>query len=302
MTSENPNVPRVSQWLAQRRTGPAALAVVGIPMNGPANSGECKLAPAAIRQALDRYSLYDPGAGVDLASLPVTDFGDLALGDASAEEVFFRAVQGIKKAATNSASVVLLGGDDAVTYPALHALNLPFARCGLLTFDAHHDVRVLEGGVTAGNPIRALLRAGLPGANIIQIGIQPFTNSPACAQVAHDAGITILTADEAQLRGIDSAVTDALELLAAKTDAIYVNLDLDVLDRAFAPACAGARPGGLQPWMLRRAAHLCGAHPSVRIIDLVEIDPTKDVADCTVLAGASFFLAFASGVAKRLKS
>jgi arginase family enzyme len=53
--------------------------------------------------------------------------------------------------------------------------------------------------------------------------------------------------------------------------------------------------------MLRRAAHLCGAHPSVRIIDLVEIDPTKDISDCTVLAAASFFLAFASGVVERLR-
>ena len=70
-------------------------------------------------------------------------------------------------------------------------------------------------------------------------------------------------------------VSGALELLAAKTDAIYVDLDMDVLDRAVAPACPGSRPGGLQPWMLRRAAHLCGAHPSVRILDIVEIDPTK---------------------------
>jgi arginase family enzyme len=102
-------------------------------------------------------------------------------------------------------------------------------------------------------------------------------------------------------RGVDAAVSGALELLAAKTDAIYVDLDMDVLDRAFAPACAGSRPGGLQPWMLRRATRLCGAHPSVRIIDIVEIDPTKDLADCTVLAAASFFLAFASGVADRIK-
>lgn len=302
MSQENPNLPRPSQWLTQRRTGPAALSVLGIPMNSPGSPGQCHLAPAAIRQALDRYSLYDPGAGVDLTSFPLADFGDVALGDASAEEVFFRAVQSIKKAGANAAAIVLLGGNDATTYPAFHALNLPFARCGLLTFDAHHDVSGPEGSPAGGSPIRALLRAGLPGANILQIGIQPFTNSSACAQVAHDAGITILTADEAQVRGIESAVTDALELLAAKTDAIYVNLDLDVLDRAFAPACDGSRPGGLQPWMLRRAAHLCGAHPSVRIIDMVEIDPTKDVADCTVLAAAAFFLAFASGVAQRLKN
>ena len=271
-------------------------------MNLSITPGRCDLAPPAIRQALERYSLYDPEAGIDLASLAVADFGDVTLAAASAEEVFFRTVQAIKKAAANTLAVAIFGGDNAITYPGLHALNLPFTRCGLLTFDAHHDVRDLEGGLTDGNPIRALLRAGLPGSNIIQIGIQPFTNSPAYAQVARAAGITVLTADEVHTRGIDSVVADALELLATKTDAIYVDLDMDVLDRAFAPAAAGSRPGGLQPWMLRRAAHLCGAHRSVRILDIVEIDPTKDIADCTVLAAASFFLAFASGVAERLKS
>jgi formimidoylglutamase len=302
VSREEPNWPRASQWLAQRTSGPASLSILGIPLNSAGTSAQCELAPAAIRQALEGFSLYDSGAGIDLASLTAADFGDAVLAGGSAEEVFFRTVQSIKKAAPNSVATVLFGGDSAITYPAFHALNLPFARCGLLSFDAHHDVRGLEGGPTPGNPIRALLRAGLPGSNIIQIGIQPFANSPACAQVAQDSAITILTADEAQTRGIESAVSDALELLAAKTDAIYVNLDMDVLDRAFAPACAGSRPGGLPPWMLRRAAYLCGAHPSVRMIDIVEVDPKKDVADCTVMAAASFFLAFASGVAQRLKS
>lgn len=301
MSGDDPKWPRASHWLAQRREGPIALSVLGIPMNSSITPGQCDLAPAAIRDALDRYSLYDPDAGIDLASLAVADLGDVTLPGASAEEIFFRIVQGIKKAAANSSAVAVFGGDNAITYPAMHALNLPFARCGLLTLDAHHDVRDLEGGLTAGNPIRALLRAGLPGTNIIQIGLQPFTNSPAYAEVAREAGITVCTAGEVYRRGIDAAVSDALELLAAKTDAIYVDLDMDVLDRAFAPACAGSRPGGLQPWMLRRGAHLCGAHPSVRIIDIVEIDPPKDVADCTVLAAASFFLAFASGVAARMK-
>ncbi len=175
-------------------------------MNNSITPGRCDLAPAAIRQALDRYSLNDPDAGVDLASLAVSDIGDVTLAGASAEEVFFRIVQGIKKAAANTFAVAIFGGDNAITYPGMHALNLPFARCGLLTFDAHHDVRDLEGGLTDGNPIRALLRAGLPGANIVQIGIQPFTNSPAYAQVAREAGITVVTADEVYARGIDAAV------------------------------------------------------------------------------------------------
>ena len=82
-------------------------------------------------------------------------------------------------------------------------------------------------------------------------------------------------------------------------DAIYVDLDLDVLDRAFAPATPGSRPGGLNPWELRHAAHLCGRHPKVRILDLVEIDPPNDIADMTSLAAAACLLSFTSGVLRR---
>jgi arginase family enzyme len=176
-------------------------------------------------------------------------------------------------------------------------MGLDLRDCGLLTFDAHHDVRDLEHGLTDGNHIRALLGDGLPGTNVVQIGIQAFTNSRAYAQVARDAGITVVTTNEVYAKGIDAVTNSALEYLASKRKAIYVDLDVDVLDRAFAPACPGSRPGGLQPWMLGRAAHLCGRHRSVRMMDIVEVDPTKDIADVTCLAAASFLLAFAAGVA-----
>ena len=75
-----------------------------------------------------------------------------------------------------------------------------------------------------------------------------------------------------------------------------------VLDRAYAPACPGARPGGLQPWEVRRAAWLCGRHPKVKALDLVEVDPTQDVADVTVLTTGACLLSFAAGVVKRLEA
>ena len=298
---EDPNWPRASHWLAAKRDGECALGVVGIPMNSSITPGRCDLAPGAIRKALDRFSLYDSQAGIDLGELSVRDFGDAVLLDGSSEEVFSRSVQAIKKAFANSIAVVLFGGDNTITHAGIHALNLPLARCGLITFDAHHDLRDLAAGLTNGNPVRALLHDGLPGANIVQIGIQPFTNSPAYARVAREAGITVVTVEEVYARGIDAAVSAALQLLENKTEAIYVDLDVDVLDRAFAPACPGARPGGLPPWMLKNASRICGAHRLVRVMDIVEIDPTRDIADCTTLAAASFFLAFASGLATRLR-
>jgi arginase family enzyme len=268
-------------------------------MNSSITPGHCELAPAAIRKSLARYSLYDPDGEVDLELLTAKDCGDFDFNNESPEAAFDRAVKFIAQTTEDSMCTVLLGGDNGVTRPGMHAMELDLRDCGLLTFDAHHDLRALEGGLTDGNPIRALLADGLPGQNVIQIGIQAFANSRAYAQVARDEGITVVTADEVYAQGIDAVVNGALKNLASKRKAIYVDFDVDVLDRTFAPACPGSRPGGLQPWMLRRAAHLCGRHGSVWMMDIVEVDPTKDIADVTCLAAASLLLAFASGVASQ---
>ena len=70
---------------------------------------------------------------------------------------------------------------------------------------------------------------------------------------------------------------------------------MDVLDRAFAPATPGSRPGGLSPLELRRGATMCGAHPKVAAADIVEVSPPDDVADVTSMAAAEVLLALVSG-------
>lgn len=299
MSSEDPNWPRASAWLRREAVSAAApsFAVVGVPMNCSITPGNCERAPGAIREALQRYSLFDAETQTDLSSLVAFDHGDIDVEGATGVR-FAECVRTLHAVSAGATATVFLGGDNAATRLGVHAIGVPLHRCGIITFDAHHDLRDLDRGLTNGNPVRALLRDGLEGENIVQIGIQPFTNSERYARIASEAGITIVTAD-AMRRDVDRVVINALGALASKTDAIYVDLDVDVLDRAFAPACPGARPGGLEPWMLRRAARICGAHPLVRAMDLVEVDPMKDIADLTCLAAASFLLAFASGVASR---
>lgn len=298
---DDPSWPRASAWLRRETSPQVQLAVVGVPLNRSITPGHCDLAPASIRAALERFSLFDCDNQVDLGLLHGVDLGDIKeLGPTTDDEVqtvleFFRRQQ------TATGVRVLLGGDNGITRLGVHSFGLPLNRVGLITFDAHHDVRDLTGGLNNSNQVRALISDGLRGANIIQIGIQAFANSPEYALFARDSGITVETVEEIFARGIEAVLARALARLAS-ADAIYINFDLDVLDRSFAPACSGSRPGGLPPWMLRKAARMCGAAPKVRALDLVEVDPKKDRDDTTSLAAASFLLAFASGVASRFKS
>lgn len=307
---DDPNWPRASAWLAGENPTQTigTLGVIGAPVRlGSITPGRCDLAPQAVRNILRRFSCYDIESDTDLHRLGVCDSGDLPLAKNRLEEAFTPILSAVSNALNQKAdAVIILGGDNGVTRPGVHGISgtqkgqLP--SCGLLTFDAHFDLRDLSNGLTNGNPVRALLADGLPGNHIVQIGLQGFANSQAYAQIARDAGITVVTMNRVRERGLETVVTEALDYLAQRVETIYVDFDIDVLDRAFAPACPGARPGGLTPWELKRAAYLCGLHPKVHAIDLVEVDPTQDVADVTVFATGACLLSFAAGLVKRLQN
>jgi formiminoglutamase len=188
-----------------------------------------------------------------------------------------------------------------VTRPACRGLGLPLSQCALLTLDAHLDLRDLDHGPLNGNPVRGLLEDGLSGSHIIQIGIQPFANSAVYAKVARDSGIEVIDIHQVRSQGIAEVTTRALSRLGEIAARIYVDIDLDVLDRSCSPGTPGSRPGGLLPIELFAAARVCGAHPKVAAVDLVEVDPSKDISDMTVFAAASCLLSVASGFRARFE-
>ena len=116
---------------------------------------------------------------------------------------------------------------------------------GLITLDAHFDMRDLDQGLSNGNPVRALIEDGLPGANIAQVGLASFANSRADArgrgrgrQPGHHASTTS-GATESR-----TAIDRALDHVA-HCDAMVIDCDIDVIDRSQFPAAPGARPGGM---------------------------------------------------------
>jgi formiminoglutamase len=298
--TEDPLWPRASSWLASggHRSGPS-LGIVGVPLSRTSISPSgAHATPAAVRAALRRYSTMHAPLDVDLETLSVTDHGDLPVSDAGVVDHLARVEQGlIPVADAHHALVVVLGGDNAVTRPALRSL-LPLNASGLLTLDAHHDVRGFHAGATNGTPVRGLVEDGLRGDHIVQVGIGALTNSRAYRDWCEDRGITLI--DLPSCRGQVGAVVRAqLDRLAQTCEHLYVDLDVDVLDSAFVPGCPGARPGGLAPWELFEAAVEAGRHPSVRVVDITEVDAAADVGGVTVDIAAQCLLSAAAGLAVR---
>ena len=197
-----------------------------------------------------------------------------------------------------SGKSAILGGDNGVTPVGVNALGTDLSRVGVITLDAHLDLRTLETGPMNGNPIRGLLEDGVRGENIAQIGLQSFANSTDYALFGMQSGIAQYTVEECVSRGVPVLLQEAVRNIEDRVDAIYLDIDLDAMDAAFAPGCPGARPGGLNPADLFFAARFGGMHPKVVAMDLVELDPERDQQDRTALAAARCLLEFALGIAE----
>jgi len=274
----------------------ADIALLGFPVHKSSiTPNSCHLAPKAIRSALARYSTYSASGDVDLRELKITDLGDVTGADSSnGKKVIAKKVNGLLD---RYGLLIALGGDNSITYSVTSGLFGDLSKVGLITLDAHHDLR---DGNTNGSPVWRLIQAGLPGKNIVQIGISDFANSKEYSTRAKEAGIFVITRAQLRNKSIQDAMKQAFAHLGRNVDHIYVDLDVDVCDRSVAPACPAATPGGISADELRQAAFLAGANYKVRAVDITEIDPKRDSKDeRTVRLAALLVLEIAAGYKTR---
>jgi formiminoglutamase len=296
--SVDPLWPRAGGWPALDAVAPGErvdLAVLGIPTwrtsLSPTGAGAT---PGAVREALRRYSAYAPA--LDVEALSIVDAGDVEEPDGVEGEA--RAIATMARVAARASLTVAVGGDNALTVPAmLGAAGDGLATAGLITVDAHHDLR---DGVSNGSPVRRLVEAGLDGRRVVQLGIADFANSAAYTARAAELGIHVVTRDELHDRPLEDVMAEALAIAGAAGGPVHVDLDVDVCDRSVAPACPASVPGGISAWELRRLARLAAASPLVRSIDIAEVDATADAPDGrTVRLAALLVLEAAAGLASR---
>lgn len=296
----DPHWPRADIWLAQEQPDPEIL-VVGVPSSRASLSpSRADLAPLEVRERFSRFSTYHGEWGIDFGEVTVRDEGNWPVSELDMHHMP-EVVEELAAALPRGPLTIYLGGDNAITRPLARSLSPDRSKVGLITFDAHHDVRTLDIGPTNGTPVRGLIEEdGLPGENVAQIGIHSFANSAEYRTYCDEEGISVFTVANVTQRGITSVVEDALTKVGVMTDVVHVDVDIDVLDRAFAPACPGARPGGLALRDLAEGVRVCARNPKVVAIDLVEVDPSSDHDGLTLDAMAHLTLSAVAGYAERV--
>lgn len=283
------------------------VGLLGVPLSRSSISvsGACET-PQAIRLAWKYFSTYNIDWDIDLKSLRIVDIGDVKMHWTDIPLCHQHIQQGIAEVLAKNPPFLplIVGGDHSVTCPLVKGIKEAHQgkTIGILQFDTHFDLRDLSvGGPANGTPIRGLMEsATVKGQHIVNIGLHGYYNSLALKRYADQQKVRYYTVREVRRRGMTKVVQEAYRYLRDQVDFIYLTVDMDVLDMAFAPGVPASTPGGLSACELFEAVYWLGKQQKVGAMDLVELDPTRDLANgITVKTGAHVILNFLCGYTRR---
>jgi len=298
---------RISNWISLWDfEEPIDAGLIGAPYSSASISASGAAGgPEAVRMAFRYNTTYTPDWDTDIKDLTVRDLGDIGGHLTDVSIAHGNIEQAVRDALTISGPFVpvIVGGDHSITAPAVRGFSAANAgkKIGIINIDAHYDVRVTDWGPHNGTPFRQLVEGGVAsGKNVVELGIHGFMNASYYRQWANEQGITTITGRDVHKRGMEACILEALGIAGDGTDLIYVSVDIDCLAYPWAAGTSASSAEGLSAWDLLEAMYICGQHPNVAALDVVEIDPTKDVHDQTARSGCSTILTFLAGLYRRI--
>jgi agmatinase len=284
------------------------VAVVGAPFDdGTSNRPGTRYGPRAIRAADDGGHAGRPhlGTGLDpFAALRVVDHGDCAVAPGDLLRSHEHLAEVLRGVLAAGAAPLVLGGDHSLSLPTLRVLSERFGRDGyaVVHFDTHADTAAELYGVriSHGTPFRVAVEEGyLDGGHVVQVGLRGTWPGPGDFAWMRGAGFRWHTMDEIDARGLHRVLDDAIAHAAGAARRVYLTVDVDVLDPAFAPGTGTPEPGGLTTRELRGALRRVASELELCAADVVEVCPPFDVAGVTALAAERIALDILTGMASR---
>jgi agmatinase len=287
----------------------ASAVIVGAPFDGgTSHRPGCRFGPLAIRTT--DYLPHDGkrpslALGVDpLVALGVVDVGDVEMPSGDTELSLSRLEEAVARIAAGGAVPIVLGGDHTIALPDVTgvARHVGWGKVSVVHFDAHADTADLQFGslIGHGTPMRRLIESGAArGDRFLQIGLRGYWPDPDTLDWMAGQGMRSYEMTELVARGLDTCLTEAFAIATDQCDAVFLSVDVDVVDPGSAPATGTPEPGGLSPRQLLDAVRRVGMELPVAGVDIVELSPPFDHADVTAYLGNRIALEAMSGIAWR---
>ena len=290
--------------LAKRRPD---VAIVGAPFDDAVSHRPgARFGPRAIRQAS-----YHAGAinslqlGIEPYEwLDIVDAGDAPVTPMDIERGHAVIRQKVLEVARSGAVPIVLGGDHSITFPSASAVAEAVGPRGLgiVHFDAHADAANSTWGNlrSHGTPMRRLIESGaVAGRNFVQVGLRGYWPGPETLSWMGEQGMRWHLMTEIEERGAEAVVAEAIEQALDGPDAIYLSVDIDVIDPGMAPGTGTPEPGGMLTRELLRAIRQIVGSVELAAMDVVEVSPPFDHAEVTAAAAHRCVLEAISALAAR---
>ena len=292
----------------------ADIAIIGAPVDmGVVGRPGARYGPRAIRQAdywpkpAKSSNLYHLNLEVfPLKEMNVVDFGDANCPPSSLEKSHEAVENKVTEALDADAIPIVLGGDHSITWPSATAVakKYGYGNVGMVHFDAHADTRESSYGdvlIGHGSPMRRLIESGaIPGKNFVQVGLRGPWPPPVDQKWMKDQGMRWHLMAEIEKKGFDSVLEMAISEALDGPDKLYISVDVDVMDPAFAPGTGTPEPGGISSLELLRAIREIVLSKGMVAMDVVEVAPVYDQpGDITAQAAHRCIYEAISALAKR---
>lgn len=264
------------------------IALIGIPYDGGTTYRPGpRFGPRHVREQSVIIRPWNPVLNLNpFEKFRVADYGDLSINPLSLEDTFQRITSQLDDVLQAGARTACVGGDHSILLPILRAIHKRFGCVGLIQFDAHNDT---WGGYfgsphSHGTPVRRAIEEGLlVPKDVFQIGLRGQVYSEDDFDFGREHGFQVITTEQFHHRGM-ALVKRALKKLARRP--VYITLDIDVVDPAFAPGTGTPQVGGLSSAQI---LELVRSLQGLNIVgcDLVEVSPPYDSGEITSLLAAN---------------
>lgn len=290
----------------------SAAVILGAPFDGgTSHRPGCRFGPQAIR--LTDYLPHDgsrPHLALDvdaLRELAVSDLGDIEMPSGDIERSLARLEGAVTRIAATGTVPVVLGGDHSITWPDATGVahHVGWGRLALIHFDAHADTGDVQFGSLYGHgtPMRRLIDSGaVRGDRFLQIGLRGYWPEPATLSWMAEQGMRSFEMTEVVARGLPAVLDSAFEIALDGCEAVFLSVDVDVVDPGMAPGTGTPEPGGLSSRELLDAVRRICMELPVAGIDVVEVSPPYDHAEVTAYLANRVVLEALSGLAWQRRS